>query len=562
MLTILLLIRGYQMHDEPWLITVPLWGLQQTHQLKDFLIAIVGRGALQLILYLLLGFLAALSFSPQKSQGASRSTHLSATVFGIALSTVVSALANVGLKPNVLDILVPAGGCFVGAWLGVSWAAGGRARRLIWLKLTFFTATLILAVVVLAQLFIDEVPFAFEAEQVKSEDRVRLIKLIRSKSPGHIPDNETATLKLSEHDINVLLTWGLSLGSPDRKARISLNKELATIHASIGFPFVDGSLRYINFSAAGWALVKSGQVDGHIKQLTIGSVSIPNPLLRFLSSVIVTKMADEPLLESILAKIILTEINQNYASVTYQKIDMSEGFRDKIFASMGPVEVMRESLTAQFKSIQKIGDALPKGSKIDLGVFMRAAFVLAYQRSENSSPVLENRAAIIALGVSIGHHVIAKFISGIPYEVIPNHSLSLKERVTLHQRVDWSRHFLVSAALEVISSESISLNIGLLKEELDTGKGGSGFSFADLAADRSGTMFAKFATLDKKTAKMIQLRMIQGFSVGDYVPPISDLPESIFADNFITDYGGTNGRLYKMMLREIDRRIANCDAYR
>ena len=55
------------MQGEPWLVTVPLWDLQHTHRLKDLLIAIVQSSLLQLTLYLLLGILASLSFSPSKS---------------------------------------------------------------------------------------------------------------------------------------------------------------------------------------------------------------------------------------------------------------------------------------------------------------------------------------------------------------------------------------------------------------------------------------------------------------------------------------------------------------
>jgi hypothetical protein len=41
----------------------------------------------------------------------------------------------------------------------------------------------------------------------------------------------------------------------------------------------------------------------------------------------------------------------------------------------------------------------------------------------------------------------------------------------------------VSAALALVSHESLSDEAGLFKEEIDAAEGGSGFSFCDLLAD-------------------------------------------------------------------------------
>ena len=75
-------------------------------------------------------------------------------------------------------------------------------------------------------------------------------------------------------------------------------------------------------------------------------------------------------------------------------------------------------------------------------------------------------------------------------------------------------------------------------------------------------MFAKVSTPNKENAESIQLRMVQGFSIGDYVPFISDFPEGIPEAQFMSEYGGTRGKRYREILSEIDRRIAKCDAYR
>ena len=51
----------------------------------------------------------------------------------------------------------------------------------------------------------------------------------------------------------------------------------------------------------------------------------------------------------------------------------------------------------------------------------------------------------------------------------------------------------MSAGIKLIADSGISFAAGEFKELLDALSGGSGFSFADLAADRAGTHFAKMA---------------------------------------------------------------------
>jgi hypothetical protein len=63
-------------------------------------------------------------------------------------------------------------------------------------------------------------------------------------------------------------------------------------------------------------------------------------------------------------------------------------------------------------------------------------------------------------------------------------------RVLLGGRVDFPQHFLVSAALVLEGSGTLSQAIGLYKEMLDS-RGGSGFSFTDMAANLAGTRFGE-----------------------------------------------------------------------
>ena len=135
----------------------------------------------------------------------------------------------------------------------------------------------------------------------------------------------------------------------------------------------------------------------------------------------------------------------------------------------------------------------------------------------------------------------------------------LMGRVTLRGRPDWCRHYFVSAALALLSNESLSDEAGLLKEELDAGRGGSGFSFSDLIADRAGTQFALAATRDEAAARRMQSRLADGFQLNLIFPEAADLPEGISDEQLEKDYGGVGGAMYNQVMAEIERRLAGCE---
>ena len=69
-------------------------------------------------------------------------------------------------------------------------------------------------------------------------------------------------------------------------------------------------------------------------------------------------------------------------------------------------------------------------------------------------------------------------------------------RVTLRQRQDFTLHFLISAVIAAEAGTPLADAVGLWKELADARRGGSGFSFNDLAADRAGTRFGERAVRD------------------------------------------------------------------
>ena len=103
--------------------------------------------------------------------------------------------------------------------------------------------------------------------------------------------------------------------------------------------------------------------------------------------------------------------------------------------------------------------------------------------------------------------------------------------------------------------------VGLFKELADA-NGGSGFSFADLAADRAGVHFAELATGDAPGAALVQRSARAGLGEADFMIDLKGLPEALSSTQFERDYGGTQGESYLALVEHIERRIAGLRLYR
>jgi hypothetical protein len=125
-------------------------------------------------------------------------------------------------------------------------------------------------------------------------------------------------------------------------------------------------------------------------------------------------------------------------------------------------------------------------------------------------------------------------------------------RITLAGREDFAQHFLVSAFLAIEAGGPLSDAVGTYKELADA-RGGSGFSFNDIAADRAGSRFGQLAAREPDT---LQGRVAAGLRDSDLLPDVSDLPEFITEQAFLQRYGGVDAPAYRAMLEDIERRLA------
>lgn len=130
--------------------------------------------------------------------------------------------------------------------------------------------------------------------------------------------------------------------------------------------------------------------------------------------------------------------------------------------------------------------------------------------------------------------------------------------LVLGGRYDSAQHFVISAALAAWAGEPLAKAIGLYKE-LDDSRHGSGFSFADLAADRAGT---RFGELIAANAERLNPLLAGDLTDSAILPPLRGLPEYLPEREFKRLFGGPGSPAYQQVMAEIERRLASLPLYR
>jgi hypothetical protein len=205
---------------------------------------------------------------------------------------------------------------------------------------------------------------------------------------------------------------------------------------------------------------------------------------------------------------------------------------------------------------QRLHDVVAKTSAsqgVSLSKLLPPMFTLARERSAAGDAARENRAALIALTFFANGRSLAALTPAARHWPAP-----APRSVTLAGRDDFPKHFLISATLAAESGGALADAVGLFKE-VDDSRGGSGFSFNDIAADRAGTRFGELAV---QSPAKLQDALAGGAREADIMPDVRDLPEFLPEAEFKRRFGGVGAPAYRAMLSNIEARIAALPLHR
>lgn len=411
---------------------------------------------------------------------------------------------------------------------------------------------LLLLIVVAAPLWIvstalESMPRVSADATLSVADAANAKQLLREHDPRRLRDGDRRLVRLSERELNLLLSYTL----PEFAAgRAILAGGLMTLAASIEVP-ANPFGRYLNAEVT---LAQSGTSLEPVA-LSLGQLRLPSWLTGSLSARL-SQLLRAQVPEYAVAMNSLQSLQFEDSGLVLEYI-----WRDKLLdqaRARGRELVLpadlRESARAYYGTLAAQAQSPARGAS--LARPLQALFAQARQRSvAGRDPALENRAALLALGVALTGRSPA-FL----YEEGSQPPARIRRLgSTLRGRHDLAQHFVVSALLTLSGGGKLADAIGVLKELSDS-RGGSGFSFPDLLADRAGVVFAQRST--GPDAKRIQQRLAENSSEDVFMPSIDALPEGMQDLEFRRRYEDLDTEAYGRVRDEVERRIMVLPLYR
>ncbi|GAC16918.1 hypothetical protein [Aliiglaciecola lipolytica] len=419
----------------------------------------------------------------------------------------------------------------------------------------FFKMTLLFLIavtVVLVVLIFETKPLvvANASKQVDDADSVNiLLRQIRQITQRRFVPQ---TIYMSNPQMNSLVGF-MQRAVPEFSGEVLTDKEKLTTKFTYKVP-VDWFSLYLNFSAE---LITAPGVQ--VRNIQLGDLPIYGQWGVSAMTFLVNWWTNSDLGDMALNQVSEVKTSENAVEIRLIPIhDFLVSLNEiKNGLSGSDNEELKQKVTFYLAYLDSLSfSSLPTGQP--LADYLKPLFQKAQSQTVNSSAVVENEAALLALAIYAGHHRIANFIGNVqPFEgkvVMPYY------RPLISGRSDLTQHFVISAAIKILSQQGISAAIGEFKELMDRAEGGSGFSFADLAADLAGIKLAVMA-IDPVHAETLQASLANISSEEQFFPAITHLPEGLSKNEFSRQYGDVEGEKYKQVVALINQRIDDLALY-
>jgi hypothetical protein len=394
-----------------------------------------------------------------------------------------------------------------------------------------------------------DTPIVAKLDPLTAQQIKKVKTIIKANNPSHFTAGDKRTSSISESELNLLLSHSLARFDDRLRANVKLFNNSLYLTSSLSLPS-NPLGNYLNISTE----IKNNNQKIKINSLDIGDIQVPVFVATFLLNIINNEISSYFVeYQDIMNSINDFRFQKGRASINYV---WNPGVAHKIknrLASQVISPDLRKKIIVYTKKLSTVARSI-SGKRSSLIKLLKPMFGYAVERSQNNDPVEENRALFITLGA----HMLGK---NIPL-LLGNRNVEhvVTRNYYLHNRNDLSKHFLISSALTAIANPAVAQAIGLEKE-IDDSSGGSGFSFADLAADRAGVALANMGLASNKQAHTLQQRLANINSQADFMPSIDSLKEGLQDIDFKTLYQNTNSAEYKTVIQVIDQRIDECAIY-
>ncbi|GAB4353647.1 MAG: hypothetical protein Kow0060_04270 [Methylohalobius crimeensis] len=371
-----------------------------------------------------------------------------------------------------------------------------------------------------------------------------------------------ALIRIDEQELHSLMAW-LARDIPPLSGRVVVTPLKLDIALTLVLP-ANPVGRYLNLRAG---LMPSHE-ELQLMPLTLGRLKLPGKMtlwiLRHGTDILLGDHQGSTLINTIEA-VYLTRDKVIVAIASMPRVRSGlaqlSARLDQIqtrFSPLGDPETIR----AYYARLAEIRQREPRQRPASLASYLSPLFQLAQKRAQTGEEAAaENQAAILALALYFGDTRLERILGPVRTGKLLFHQ-PRRWGVQLAKRHDLMLHFILSAAIKIITDRGMAMAVGELKELLDTSSGGSGYSFADLAADRAGIRFAQAATDPAGGAQRMQKLLAGHADENRFFPDITGLPEGFTKEAFTQRFQSLESPAYRTMVKEIDTRIERLPAYR
>ncbi|MFI4946046.1 MAG: hypothetical protein ACHP85_22415, partial [Burkholderiales bacterium] len=352
----------------------------------------------------------------------------------VVAATVLVWLAlarRAGSPPGPFELVLPGLGILIGAWAGLAWRRGWRARLLFLPRLAAQAMVLLLLAAGVAVLALEARPALEEPKPLTSAEKRHLVELFRDKNPRRVPEGETRTLRLSGDELDRLASWASQATGSRVRPAVRLRADGIRAAASVRVPRTD---RWINAEASARADIEQGRLAASDAELRVGQLRVPSLLLQPVIPFLVAGLQGDRDLRQVLPAVERLAFTAQDAALTYRRVDMPPGLVARLMWGEEASQATHAAVYAQVDRLLLALEAAPEGD----ARFARAletAFAAAREAAAVSgAPVEANRAAILALGIVLGHARLARSVGERLDDDRSDTVSSLRKRTTLRGR--------------------------------------------------------------------------------------------------------------------------------
>lgn len=404
---------------------------------------------------------------------------------------------------------------------------------------------LLAGVATLVWLALDPAPTVDDARALSPETASRALKQLSRQNPRRMEAGSVQTLTLRGDELDALVH---EASRQLRFARASTRLSEGAVDLSLSQPLPLG--RWINVGAH---VTRGDDALPSLQALSVGSLQVPAPLARWLIGKAMDDVAPhlgvglDPRRFIDTVRSIDVTPERLVIAYTWQPALWDESAR----ALLPPGELERLGIYHE-RLLTIVVGMIQRGER-DLMQALAPLFALAVERSRTGDAVAEQRSALLVLSL---------FVNGrTPGDLLPEARGWLRApplALTLNGRDDLTQHFVGSAVLALFAGTQWADALGLSKEMSDA-RGGSGFSFTDLLADRAGTRLGERIASGRGD---VAARLAGGLTDRDVLPPIDGLAEFIPEAEFRRRYGGVGEPAYQVVIDDIEARLASLELYK